>query len=59
MSEIRLAKIVYQVAKMLVGLLEKEFGLGKKGHYIPVVTTIDDIQVGKNSRVVIINKGGE
>lgn len=28
----RLAKVLYQVAKMLVALLEKEFGLGKKDH---------------------------
>jgi hypothetical protein len=26
----RLIRILYQVAKMLVALLEKEFGLGKK-----------------------------
>jgi hypothetical protein len=30
MGEARLAKIVYRVAKMLVSLLEEEYGLGKK-----------------------------
>lgn len=31
MSENRLAHIVHQCAKMLVTLLEKEYGFGKKG----------------------------
>ena len=30
MSESKLARIIWQVSKMLVSLLEKEFGLGKK-----------------------------
>ena len=34
MTERRLAHIVHQCAKMLVALLEKEFGLGK-GKQVP------------------------
>jgi len=52
MSEPKLARIVYQVAKMLVGLMEKEFGFGKR---IPGTTLVDDVQLG-DARVILVRK---
>ena len=37
MGEAKLAKIVYRVAKMLVSLLEEEYGLGKKEQRVDVL----------------------
>ena len=54
MSERPLAHIIYQVSKMLVGLLEKEFGFGKK-----VVTEVRIVGPVASDRIFVVDRTNE